>query len=56
MTRVSRRWFEAFYWTAGGLEPHGFGPIGGIHASETCVKGRTRLKVSVERVRPLTPV
>ena len=41
MTRVSRRWFEAFYCTAGGLEPHGFGPIGGIHASETCVKGFT---------------
>ena len=53
MTRVSRRWFEAFYWTAGGLEPHGFGPIGGIHASESCVKGRTSRPCEV---RPLTQV
>ena len=53
MTRVSRRWFEVLVRPAGGLEPHGFGPIGGIHASETCVKGRTRTR---EFVRPLTPV
>ena len=46
MTRASRRWFEAFYCTAGGLEPHGFGPIGGIRVSETCVKPRRGIRNS----------
>ena len=47
---VSRRSFEVSVRPAGGLEPHGFGPIGGIHASESCVKGRTAA------VRPLTQI
>ena len=39
VTPVSRRWFGVLVRKAGGLEPHGVGPIRGINASETCVKG-----------------
>ena len=36
---VRFRWFGVLVRKAGGLEPHGVGPIRGINASETCVKG-----------------
>ena len=48
---VSRRSFEAFYCTAGVLEPRWGGCWGVVYASQTCVKPRTARR---REVRPLT--
>lgn len=48
--------FEAFYWTAGVLEPRRGGCWGVVYAPQTGVKGRTRSTETLRRVRPLTQV